>query len=141
MFATQNNVSPETIPVPARRTGGKILVVDDEALVRRFIEMSLRSGGYEDVIFCSSGSGVPLLALGERPQLIIMDVMMPGGNGLRALRILKQSPGTAGIPIILTSGFHVLTLEECIQNRVDHLLAKPFTAAQLLKEVGRLLKE
>lgn len=126
-------------PAPRERLRGKILVVDDEPAVRRFIELGLRSGGYEDLIFCSSGTGVPLLALNERPQLIIMDVMMPGGNGMRALRQLKQSVGTVGIPIILTSGFHVLTLEECAQNRVDSLLSKPFTVAQLLKEVTRLI--
>lgn len=117
----------------------KILVVDDEPMMRRFIEASLRAAGYDELIFSSSGSAVPSLALAERPQLIIMDVMMPGGNGLRALRTLRSSPATARIPVIMTSGFNVLTMEESATNRPEQLLSKPFTASQLLGEVARLL--
>ena len=132
--------TPDSGPAPARTKGGKILVVDDEPPMRRFIELGLQAGGYGDMIFCSSGSNVQSVALSERPQLIIMDVMMPGGNGMRALRMLKQSPVTAGIPVILTSGFAIPTLDEQ-QNRADHLLHKPFSAEQLLKIVGLLIKE
>lgn len=131
---------PDLGPAPARTKGGKILVVDDEPLMRRFIELGLQAGGYGDMIFCNSGSNVQSVALSERPQLIIMDVMMPGGNGMRALRMLKQSPVTAGIPVILTSGFAIPTLDEQ-QNRADHLLPKPFSAEQLLTVVGLLIKE
>ena len=132
--------TPDSGPAPARTKGGKILVVDDEPPMRRFIELGLQAGGYGDMIFCNSGSNVQSVALSERPQLIIMDVMMPGGNGMRALRMLKQSPVTAGIPVILTSGFAIPTLDEQ-QNRADHLLHKPFSAEQLLKIVGLLIKE
>ena len=135
----QRKIRLETVPVPARRNGGKILVVDDEPPVLRFIELTLRAGGYENLLFSHSGSNVPSLALSERPHLIIMDVMMPGGNGMRALRALKQSPATAGIPVILVSGFNTPTLEDSVQNRADHLLAKPFTAGQLLKVVGQFV--
>src|SRR6187200_637423 len=101
----QRSHRPDTGPVPVRTRGGKILVVDDEPPMRRFIELGLQAGGYGEVIFCNSGSNVPSVAMSERPRLIIMDVMMPGGNGMRALRMLKQSPATAGIPVIITSGF------------------------------------
>ena len=136
----ERKCKPDPGPAPARTKGGKILVVDDEPLMRRFIELGLQAGGYGDMIFCNSGSNVQSVALSERPQLIIMDVMMPGGNGLRALRMLKQSPVTAGIPVILTSGFAIPTLDEQ-QNRADHLLPKPFSTEQLLKVVGLLIKE
>ena len=127
-------------PAPGARRSGKILVVDDEPPMRRFIEQGLRTAGYEDVVFSSNGSNVPSLALTERPQLIIMDVMMPGGNGMRALRMLKNTPATAGIPVIITSGFNVPTDGDCTQNRADRVLAKPFTVEQLLKAVGRLIE-
>src|SRR5262245_48280348 len=100
----------------AKRRGKKILIVDDEPLVRQFIEAILRSKGYEDLLFCGNGSVVPNLALKEQPHLIIMDVMMPGGNGLRALRSLKSAPVTARIPVILTSGFNFPTLGELQLN-------------------------
>jgi CheY-like chemotaxis protein len=118
--------------------GGRILVVDDEPAVRRFIELALRNAGYEDLLFCHTGTPVPFIARSERPGLIIMDVMMAGGNGMRALRKLKQCELTRDIPVILTSGFNVPTLEESEQNQPDHILAKPFTAPQLLVVVERL---
>jgi CheY-like chemotaxis protein len=123
----------------AKAKGTKILVVDDEPLVRQFIDASLRSKGYENIIFCASGAAVPNLALKEQPHLIIMDVMMPGGNGIRALRTLKETPNTARIPVILTSGFSFPTLGECSQNRPDAVLAKPFLVSQLLSKVEALL--
>lgn len=132
----QNSPSP-TLQAKAK----KILIVDDEPLVRRFIESSLRAAGYEELLCESSGSRIPSVALSERPDLIIMDVMMPGGNGLRALRMLKQNANTAKIPVIMTSGFHVLTLGDCAESSPDHLLTKPFTPTQLLQQVGRLLGE
>src|SRR5688572_10602218 len=134
MSSRIQNSYPSAVQAKAQR----ILIVDDEPLVRRFIESSLRAGGYEELLFASSGSTVPSAALSERPHLIIMDVMMPGGNGLRALRMLKQNANTAKIPVIMTSGFSALTLGDCEQSRADHLLTKPFTAAELLKQVGRL---
>lgn len=119
----------------------KILIVDDEPPMRRFIESTLRAGGYDQLIFGTSGSAVPALALNERPQLIIMDVMMPGGNGLKALRTLRHSTDTAAIPVIITSGFNVLTLEAENPEQAEHLLAKPFSASQLLIQVAAILED
>src|SRR5436190_7461070 len=93
------------LAISTKGKGKKVLVVDDEPLVRQFIEATLRSRGYDEIIFSASGAVVPNLALKEQPHLIIMDVMMPGGNGIRALRALKESPSTSRIPVILTSGF------------------------------------
>lgn len=139
-------ISTAPVPLPPDSASGKrgviagkILVVDDEASICRFIEKALRVGGYEDIIFCGLGTPVPFLALSERPRLIIMDVMMPGGNGMRALRKLKEAPATRGIPVILTSGFSVPTFEETPRYQPDHVLAKPFTGEQLLRVVNRLM--
>lgn len=114
-------------------------MVDDEPPVCRLIEKILRSAGYEDIIFSSNGSNVPSLALSERPQLIIMDVMMPGGNGMRALRSLKNSRATAGIPVIITSGFNVPAQDECPQASANHVLHKPFKSEHLLRVVSQLI--
>ena len=119
--------------------GRKILVVDDEPMIRKFIESTLRAGGYQEVIFSTNGGCVPKLAIQESPQLIIMDVIMPGGNGMRAYRTLKNSSQTAGIPVIMTSGFNVLAVDRDAGNLPPNLLAKPFTADRLLQEVNRVL--
>jgi CheY-like chemotaxis protein len=136
-----NPVSAVLIPAPVARKRGRILVVDDEPSICQLIDKILRSAGYEDIIFSSNGSYVPNLALSERPQLIIMDVMMPGGNGLRALRALKNSAVTAEIPVIITSGFNVPTQEDCPQTQANQVLHKPFSTDQLLKAVGRLIPD
>ncbi len=107
--------------------------------MRGFIGQALQHAGYDDLLFCHTGTPVPFIARTERPSLIIMDVMMAGGNGMRALRNLKQSGLTRDIPVILTSGFNVLTLEESAENQPDHILTKPFTVPQLLQVVARLV--
>lgn len=133
-------VPPATNAVPTSAGRGRILVVDDERSVRELIGAGLRAGGYGEVIFSSGGAGVPMLALSERPQLIIMDVMMPCGNGMKALRALRNCPATAGIPVIITSGFTVPSPDDGSAGRADHLLPKPFTVEELLSVVGRLIK-
>jgi CheY-like chemotaxis protein len=119
----------------------KILVVDDEPGMLKFIEASLRAAGYEHLIFAQNGSDVPTLAIQERPQLIIMDVMMPQGNGIRALRLLQNSEKTAAIPVILTSGFDVQTLGDCVRERARYLVRKPFTPERMISHVENLLAE
>jgi len=120
---------------------GRILVVDDEVSIREFIGAALRTGGYGEVSFLSGGARVPSLALSERPALIIMDVMMPCGNGMKALRALRQCAATADIPVIMTSGFHVPSPDDRAAGRADAMLAKPFTVEELLSTVERLLQK
>jgi len=124
---------------PSVAGNGRILVVDDELPVREFIGAALKAGGYGEVVYSGGGAGVPSLALSERPRLIIMDVMMPGGNGMRALRALRGCPTTAGIPVIITSGFHVPGMEGGPSGPPDAVLAKPFTAEALMAAVARLM--
>lgn len=131
----ESYILPETTTVS---TGRKILVVDDEPMIRKFIESCLRAGGYDEVIFGTNGGCVPKLALKEDPQLIIMDVIMPGGNGMRAYRTLKNTARTAGIPVIMTSGFNVFAADPSSDHPPDQLLPKPFTADRLLEEVNRV---
>ncbi len=131
---------PDSIRPAGVSFRGKILVVDDEPAMRQFIEQALRLAGYRDLLFCHTGTPVPFMARSEQPGLIIMDVMMAGGNGMRALRSLRQSDLTRGIPVILTSGFSVLTLEESAENQPDRILPKPFTVPQLLQAVAQLLE-
>lgn len=123
----------------AAATTRKILVVDDEPAMLKLIEGMLRAAGFDHLVFAHDGVDVLTVARQERPQLIIMDVMMPKGNGLRALRQLRDNTQTAGIPVILTSGFDANTLGECAQQLASFLLAKPFTPEQLISHVEKLL--
>lgn len=134
------SIASPTAALAAGAARGLILVVDDQPSVREFIKAALHSGGYDDVTFLAGGAGVLRTALSDRPRLIVMDVMMPGGNGMRALRALRTCQATASIPVIITSGFSVPLAEDKVAGRPDGILSKPFSVEQLLEIVSRLIK-
>lgn len=117
----------------------KILIVDDEPHMLRVTEFSLRRGGYQ-LIIGRNGREAIELAEREQPSLIVMDVLMPELDGLGALRLLKQSPRTANIPVImLTARGHVMTRQDAEDSGASLFLTKPFSPNQLLTEAKRLI--
>jgi len=117
----------------------KILIVDDEPHMLRVTEFSLRRGGYQ-LIIGRNGREAIELADREQPALIVMDVLMPELDGLGALRLLKQSPNTANIPVImLTARGHVMTRQDAEDSGASLFLTKPFSPNQLLTEAKRLI--
>jgi CheY-like chemotaxis protein len=117
----------------------KILIVDDEPHMLRVTEFSLRRGGYQLII---GRNGLEAIELAEReqPSLIVMDVLMPELDGLGALRLLKQCPKTASIPVImLTARGHVMTRQDAEDSGASLFLTKPFSPNQLLTEAKRLI--
>jgi CheY-like chemotaxis protein len=118
----------------------KILIVDDEAHMLRLTEMSLRKTGF-DLLLARSGREAVDLAVREKPQLIVMDVIMPGFDGLAALEEIKLRPETAHIPVILLSArSHILTREEAERCGAALFLTKPFSPTELLTEARRLVE-
>ena len=118
----------------------KILIVDDEPHMLRVTEFSLRRGGYQ-LIIGRNGREAIELAEREQPALIVMDVLMPELDGLGALRLLKQSPRTATIPVImLTARGHVMTRQDAEDSGASLFLTKPFSPNQLLNEAKRLIE-
>ncbi len=117
----------------------KILVADDEIYMVRLLEMTLRKGGY-DVVTCRDGAEALAISATALPQLIVMDVMMPGLDGLSAIRQLKQNESTRHIPVVvLSSRGHALTRVEAEAAGAALFLAKPFSPNQLLSEVKKIL--
>jgi CheY-like chemotaxis protein len=117
----------------------KILIVDDEPHMLRVTEFSLRRGGYQLIIGRNGREAIELADL-EQPALIVMDVLMPELDGLSALRLLKQSPKTANIPVImLTARGHVMTRQDAADSGASLFLTKPFSPNQLLTEAKRLI--
>lgn len=116
-----------------------MLVVEDEVHILRIIEYKLCSAGYR-VIAAQDGLDGVEKAKAERPDLILLDVMMPRMDGFQALQILKEDPVTRDIPVFM------LTVKG---SEVDHLrgfdlgvreyITKPFSPAQLLERVDVLL--
>jgi CheY-like chemotaxis protein len=117
----------------------KILLADDEVYMLRLLEMTFKKGGYS-VVSCRDGKEAVATAATLLPQLIVLDVMMPGLDGLGALRQLKGNPVTRNIPVVMLSAKgHALTKVEAELAGAVLFLAKPFSPNQLLGEVQKIL--
>lgn len=119
----------------------RILLVDDEPHILRLTELSIRKGNYEIIIARNGLDAIECVTL-HKPDLVIMDVQMPGMDGLQALQILKSNPDTAKIPVIvLTARGHQLTRQDAERIGASAFLTKPFSPTQLLAETQRILAE
>ena len=118
----------------------KILVVDDEPQIRMLVRHTLAMHGYEII---EAGDGIEAIAAAETelPDLVILDVMMPGINGHDVRTRLRAMPGTAEIPVLFLSAAG--TFEEQRQQMASDAntdyLAKPFSTADLAEHVGFML--
>jgi twitching motility two-component system response regulator PilH len=113
----------------------KILIVDDSPTERFFLTDVLRKQGY-DVITAESGEQGVAVAKQEKPDLILMDVVMPGLNGFQATRQLSRNPETEAIPVIMctTKGQETDRVWGMRQGAVDYLV-KPVVAEELIAKV------
>lgn len=118
----------------------RILVVDDEPDIRRLLVRVL--GGRFEVLAAADGAAAITL-LGDEPiDLVIMDVMMPGVDGLTLAAKLRLDPLTCGIPILMISGLSSPEdVEEGADAGADVYLGKPFDIQELCRAVERLLAQ
>ncbi len=115
----------------------RILVVDDEPIVRETVGLNLRADGY-DVVFAADGNEALAMARSERPDLVVLDVMLPGRDGYDVCRILRAE---SSVPILLLSARgeefdRVLGLE----IGADDYLPKPFAMRELVARVRAMLR-
>ena len=118
----------------------RILLVDDEDDVREVARLSLEMMGGFDVLPASSGVEALEIAGRERPDAIVMDVMMPDMDGPTTFRALRADPATQGIPVVLLTAKAQSTDRARLQELgVDGVLTKPFDPLTLAQEVSSLL--
>jgi two-component system chemotaxis response regulator CheY len=116
-----------------------ILVVDDETFMHVFMQHHLARAGYK-VLAARNGREGLEKAAAENPDLIVMDIMMEEMDGLSALRELKGTEATRGIPVIMiTTSAQTLTRQESEASGAALFMTKPFSPTQLLLEIKRLL--
>jgi DNA-binding response OmpR family regulator len=115
----------------------KILVVDDEFAVRSLLDDFFTQHGYE-VITAADGKEGLVLAAKELPDLILLDVMMPGIDGMEVCRRLKASGATGAIPVIMMTGV-VGTALAATLTAPDDLVLKPLILRELLARVQALI--
>ena len=82
-------------------TNKTILIIDDEEPIRELLKLTLQSAGFDSILEASNGEDGLALATRYMPDLILLDLMLPGMDGLSVCRRLKSSPDTRMIPIIM----------------------------------------
>ncbi|RIA08784.1 K+-sensing histidine kinase KdpD [Flavobacteriaceae bacterium MAR_2010_72] len=124
------NTNVESIPT--------ILVVDDDTPIRSLLRQELGEAGY-NVTEAANGKIALDMVRASKPDLIILDVMMPEINGFDVAAVLKNDPATMDIPIIILS--IVQDKERGLRIGVDRYLTKPINTEQLFHEVDALLEQ
>ena len=122
----------------------KVLIVDDDDDIRTITRLSLTTVGGLDVVEAADGRAAVDAALCERPDLILLDVMMPEMDGVQTLAALRSQGAVAGIPVVFLTA-------KALQSEIDRLLSfnvaavfvKPFdplTLADRLRDVARRVR-
>jgi DNA-binding response OmpR family regulator len=115
----------------------KILVVDDEEDVAKALKARLKANGY-DVLLASDSVQAFMMANKEKPALIILDIMIPGGGGFVVAERLKQSSATHHIPIIFLTGISGGE-ERAYKVGASGYLMKPYQPEKLLETIHNTL--
>ena len=118
----------------------KILVVDDELNIIKSLSDLLTANGY-DVITAMDGKAGVELATKIKPDLILLDIMMPKLSGMELLKKMKSSEASAGIPIIIISAKSDMdTLSDAMWNYADKYITKPYDPKGVLEAIQSSLK-
>jgi DNA-binding response OmpR family regulator len=117
----------------------KIAIIDDEEEMVQLLTVELESEGYQVVSATDGRAGLGMIKR-ERPDLIILDVMMPDVSGYEVIKALKQDGSLKNIPIIMLTA---KSLDEDIQKGLDlgaqDYVTKPFHAGLLMKRIATVL--
>jgi DNA-binding response OmpR family regulator len=115
----------------------KIVVIDDDAITLKVLSIVLNSEDVEVRVAHDPDLGVQMVK-NEDPRLVILDVLMPGKNGLNVLNEIRHNPGTRKTPVLmLTSDERFRTMAE--ELGADGYLTKPFSPVELRQKISDLL--
>ena len=105
----------------------KILVVDDNADMRELMTLWLRANGFRPIT-AKNGAEAVDKAVAEKPDLVLLDIMMPVMDGRETVRILRSKPETKDIPVVAATALTSSSdLESCLKAGCDDYIVKPFT--------------
>ena len=118
----------------------KILVVDDDDAILRLVEELLSTGDRYEVTTASNGYDAGILTERLRPDLLLLDYMLPDINGNVVCRRLKENPETSGIQIVIVSGaVDQVEIDSLFADGADGFIPKPFDPSRFLESVTELL--
>ena len=117
----------------------RVLVVDDDPVIQRLLKVNFEMEGYV-VLMANDGVDGLEKARAERPDIVVLDIMMPRMSGLDVTKALKADPDTASIPILLLSAkAQEADLRAGDESGADDYLTKPFEPLMLIQRVENLL--
>ena len=122
------------------REGLRVLVIDDSSTIIAVLGRMLRQNGYVVSGAGDAESGIEL-ARAERPDLIYLDIVLPGMHGFDALRVLRRDPVTRDTPIIMISG-NVQATEQFYVRRIgaDDFMKKPFGRGEVFARIRQMVE-
>ncbi len=117
----------------------RILVADDDVDIRELVEFKLSTMGHE-ITAVGDGAAAVAACQASRPDLAVLDVMMPGVSGLDAIRAIRADPALADLPVILlTARAQESDVETGFDSGADDYITKPFSPRELAARVEALL--
>lgn len=121
------------------REGTRVLIVDDSRTIVTALRKFLRSAGYETLEAMDAEMGLAMMRE-HRPELVFLDIVLPGMNGFAALRAIRRDPDLRDIPVIMMSG-NEQAVEQFFGTRIgaDDFMKKPFSRYEIFFRIERLL--
>lgn len=118
----------------------RILVIDDEENLAELLRFRLEANGYAVDVAFDGKTGIDRI-MSTKPDLVVLDIMMPGMNGYEVLKLAKANEATKDIPILmLTARAQFQDENMSMDLGADFFLPKPFEPGELLKAIENLLK-
>jgi CheY-like chemotaxis protein len=133
------SIAPDQTPYDGPMPTGTVLVVDDDPVIVDLLRVNFEIEGY-DVLTATGGEAGLAQASEFHPDVVVLDVMMPGIDGLEVARRLRQDPMTKDIPIILLSAKAQANDVQAGLAVADEYVTKPFEPLDLLERVGRAVQ-
>jgi len=116
-----------------------ILIIDDEERNRKLLDVFVKADGHNTLAAAGGKEGIALAA-SELPDLILLDLMMPGMDGFEVVRWLKGNPATSSIPVIIVSSLDdVAAHRRMLASGADEFINKPVDRWELSLRMSRLL--
>lgn len=113
----------------------RILIIDDNADDREILEINLRKQGFEDLVFAQNGSEGILAAGEKKPQIILLDTILPGMNGFDVCRKIREINGLEAKIVIMTGFIDAVDAEKARKAGADDYVVKTSDSALVLEVV------
>ncbi len=118
-----------------------ILIVEDDPQTVKLVRFILEKNNYSTILANDGGQGLRI-AREKKPDLVILDLMLPGMDGYRVCEALNNDPNTKEIPVLVLTALDTgADFEKALEKKADWYITKPFEAQHLLKRVNYLIEK